>query len=100
MKQETIERLSQTDEGRAIIEAVEHAGGRGAFMAATGLTSFDMNNFYRRGRFSQYAAHVVARTPYFKKAGWTKEKCLPNLKPFQWKTWADLSARMDRKNGA
>ena len=91
MRNSVIERLSKTPDGQALIDLVEHAGGWSAFLRATGYTDAHVVNFYRRNKLSQIAARVISEIPYFRDAGWTKEKCLPSVGQYQWRDKLDWS---------
>lgn len=85
MRESVKTRLNTTADGRALVEAVEFAGGWGDFLRATGYEEAALTNFYKRGKFSQIAAQVISRIPMFARAGFTKERLMPSVHSHQWR---------------
>ena len=91
MRDTVTKRLSKTEDGAALVRAVDFCGGWGSFLRATGYEDDNLMNWVRRGKLSQVAAKVIANVPLFKENGWTKEMLLPSLKEHQWRdkpNWA------------
>jgi len=82
------DKLMKTADGRAIIELIELAGGRSAFMRITGFSSRQLDNWYRRSLISQQGAIAIAANPFFAARGVTRETVRPSLTEHQWRVMA------------
>lgn len=75
------ERLSETMEGQALLELLNHCGGNTALARALDVDTRTVNTWCHRGCISQQGAYrVAAKFP----DTWTKEDVRPDLMLYQW----------------
>lgn len=73
-------RLSKTEEGSALLELLNWAGGNTALARALDIDTRTVNTWCHRGSISQQGAYRVAE----KVEGWNKERVRPDLLEHQW----------------
>lgn len=84
MRENVKQRLSQTEDGQAIIDLIESFGGWRRFTEASGLPDHYLQNWYKRGKISQDTALLLEQLPAFQEAGWDKFRMVPSVSVAEW----------------
>lgn len=84
MRDNVKERLSQTEDGQAIIDLIESFGGWRRFTEASGLPDHYLQNWYKRGKISQDTALLLEQLPAFQDSGWDKFRMVPSVSVAEW----------------
>lgn len=80
-KEEIKARISETEEGAALVKVLRIAGGSLALANSIGVKSSAIHNWIKRGKVSIPGAKLIEATGYFDV---TAEQMRPDLTKFQW----------------
>lgn len=85
MNDKTLEKLLQTDTGKALVGLIVAAGSERLLIERLEIEPNDLHNWKQRGQISTGHSIAVQNNAYFAGLGWTKEKCRPDMTQSDWK---------------